>query len=107
MAAIANTPSRRSFLRGFAALSAAAIPVVSQAQTLDEWDRVSAGLAIIYPRAPEALAHAKAAGMKIGQMTTVLTVIDADLYGGKWPCLIFYDDAGKCHSFRPKGCDPE
>jgi len=45
--------------------------------------------------------------MKIGQMTTVLTVIDADLYGGKWPCLIFYDDAGKCHSFRPKGCDPE
>ena len=59
-----STPSRRGFLGGIAALSAAAIPIAAQAANLDEWDQLALGMSLIHPSASESAAHARAAGMK-------------------------------------------
>ncbi len=98
---------RRTFLRGMASLSAAAIPVVAQAAELDEWDRVAAGMAIIHPSAPRALAHARADGRRPDEMTTLIISHDgrSNPKSDNWPCLLFYDENDVCHGYRPKGKD--
>lgn len=88
---------RRNFLRGIVALSAAAVPVVAQAATLDPWDRLAAGLTIISPNAPKAVAYAKAAGMKPEWIYTIITTNPAH------PVLLFQHPDGPILSFGPKG----
>lgn len=65
---------RRAFLRGMVALSAAAVPVAAQAAKLDEWDRLAVGLSLVHPNAPDAVANARAQGMRPEWIYTVVTL---------------------------------
>lgn len=88
---------RRNFLRGMVALSAVTIPAATQAATMDPWDRFAAGLAIVAPNAPQAIANAKAAGMKPEWIYTVV-MIDTPAH----PVLLFERPDGQFFSIGPK-----
>lgn len=94
-----STPNttRRGFLGAFAALSAAALPVVTQAATLDPWDRFEAGLAIIAPNAPKAVFNCKAAGMKPEWIYSIVT-LDTPAH----PILLFQRPDGEFFSIGPQ-----
>lgn len=74
-----------------------AIPVVTQAATLDPWDRFEAGMAIIAPDAPKAVANAKAAGMKPEWIYSIVT-LDTPAH----PILLFQRPDGQLFSIGPK-----
>lgn len=94
--------SRRSLFGAVAAI--AAPPGAAVAASTADWDVFAQGLALAEPSGAEAVAQARAAGMKLGDLNCII-MRNSDPKPGRWPVLMFRLPDGTFRSFRPCGED--